>query len=250
MSFATANCIRSDATLSLYLLRNPSEKISTRTSFAGSENIEDWCKGVTAELLCGPVYVKSHIDITKQSLVVSFAHPNILLCDKTTVLLLCFECLFVSDYDEVLQEAIKSLVDKTPEADTSVPQRTRVYSSVQSHRLLRKQPQSAKPLPVIIESFVQVSVFPYKGPLDIVSRERILECVFFEDLIKRLVIAACGYSIEEKDMLKLSADHQTLVRLFHEKKEKRVAEDLEGMQNKALDILCWITCLAYCNGDK
>ena len=253
LNVATPECINSDATLSLYILRNPSEQLPSGTLFAGSENIEEWLEGVTSELLCGPVNVKSHLDITEQRAVLTLAHPRLLQCGTRPVILLCFQDLFVSHYAEVTEEASKSLVEKNAESESPGVVRRRIHSSLHVHRprLLKKTPPPARPA-LCVHSSLQVTVFPYRGSKDIIQREKLLECIFHEDLITRLCVTACGYRIEEGEFLNLPEPTQALVRQYldQKKNEQDSVEELERRQCAALDVLCWSTCLAYCNGDR
>ncbi len=249
LSFATPDCINDLGTVSLYLVRNPTKLLSTETMSAGIENINDWFTNITYELLCGPVSMKTHVDISEQCIILSLAHPRLLQCEQQSIILLCFNDLFVSEYLEITEEATKSLTDKVPEVDMPINRRRLhqgLHQGYMSHpRLLRKQQQqqTTKLFPTNIHSSLQVTVFPYKETLKFNLRESLLKCIFYEDLVFKLVLVVCDYSIEESECCNLSTD-------IYSKEGVYTCEEVENRQSKALDILCWILSMAYCNGDR
>ncbi len=252
LSMASTDCIDEEATLYLYLLRNPSEDITTGTLFAGSEDIEDWLDNVTYELLCGPISVKPYIDISEQSLVINLAHPSLFQCEGRCSLLLCFRDLFVGHYKDVTEKALKSLGGGATEMDTYISTHRRVGGYSHRSRLHRKSPQPAKSAPTNVHSSLHVTVLPYNGSLDRRRRESLLECLFFEDVVFKLLVVACGYCIEERELDGLSDRFQAMVRLHQEKREgeELLIGEMDARRNKALDSLCWIVSIAYCNSDR
>ena len=252
LSLASTDCIDEEATLYLYLIRNPSADITTGTPFAGSEDIEDWLDNVTYELLCGPMSIKPCIDISEQSLVINLAHPSLFQCEGHCTLLLCFRDLFVGHYKDVTEKALKSLGSGTTEVDTHVSAYQRVGSYSHRSRLYRKSSQPVKTPPTNVHSTLHVTVLPYNGSLDRIRRERLLECLFFEDVVFKLLVVACGYCIEEKEFVRLSDRYQAMVRLHQEKREgeELLIGEMDARKNKALDSLCWIVSMAYYSSDR
>ena len=211
--------------------------------FAGSENVTEWFNDITYELLCGPVPIKTHADITDHCITLSLAHPRLLQCEQNPTILLCIQDLFVSQYLEVTEEATKGLTDKVAELDTPFSRR-RLHNYMSRSRLLRKQQQqSTKPLLNDIHSSLQITVYPYKGTVSVSRREALLKCIFYEDLIVKLVLTVCDYSIEETEFCHLNEN------VYH-KKKTNTREEVERRQSNALNILCWIISMAYCNGDR
>lgn len=253
LSFATSECISDDATLSLYQLRNPAINISTGTSFAGSDNIEGWFEDIVPDLLCGPVPVKQFVDISDQSLVISLTHPRLLNSERHPVFLLCFDQLFVSRYSTITEEVSKSLASKATEIEPISSRSRRMQALIHRPRGGRRYgyPVRQPPPANNIHSYLQVTVFPGNIKMNTDVKDGVLECLFHEEIVTKLLMMACRYSIEEREFLNLDQCYQELC-LKEQQREDSNGETMifDSRQNDALSILCWMVSMAYCNGDR
>lgn len=89
LTFANTQCISNEATISLSLPGKGQQ---------GEE--EEELNSPAGRCLCGPVRLKSLVDVTEQSLQVFFSHPT-LLDGGWQVLVLSLQRLFSSDYKDV-----------------------------------------------------------------------------------------------------------------------------------------------------
>ena len=211
-----------------------------------SSSVQNWHPELDGDFLCGPLRVKSYIDISEQSVVLSVTHPKLLLCSSVPVILICFQDLFVGHYSKVTEDVSRGSDEKKVDTDLHAIRRR---TCGLRPRILRKPPQPAKPV-ILIHSSLQVTIFAYHGNLDSIQRECLLGCIFQEDVIIRLLLAACGYHIEESEYTRLPEYCHSAVIKYHEDKkniESLTVEEIEKRQFRALDLLCWIASLAYCN---
>ena len=228
LTFAAADCVNESATVSLYRLDPSSQHQHRCPPSDGLPEILTW-----AEPVCGPVKIKQFVDVTRLSLQLCLSHPALLISGPSAPLLLCFESLFADDYDLVTEEAVKAASEGAkPEVKPSVPRLRHIRS-----RILRRSPTN-KP-GIVAHTSLHVTVFTHqtKGTR-FSSLLPQLKDWFSGELLTKLVLLACGYSVEEKEHSCLPKRVREMVTCVRE--EVQVEDRI-----KALEVLCWVASAAH-----
>lgn len=217
LSYASVECVSTMATVSLSVLREVGVGLSH----------DD---GV---LLCGPVELLPHADITGQSLVVTLSHPSLLLLHSSVVLQLAFDDLFPEDYCKITERVSKASDDKKADSSSSVVRRRPGMRS----RITKRSPAPEKDANAIIHTFVHITAYTRGGRVTPVQREMLCN-IYREELVIKLLVSCCGHVLEEGDMGKLSSEYHSLVRKVDDNGESVCEREME--QYQSMDILCWI----------
>ena len=240
LNFATPACINNNATVSLYILKTPCHQHSQNPTDTSTNT--EWLDESSFELLCGPLKVKPFLDITEQSLSLHLSHPRLLI-SLNSLFLLCFEQLFVDNYSKIAEEVSKSMEGKKMETDSHVVRR---HMGIKS-RVIRRTTPTTRSIH-IVHSTLFVTLLPYKGPHFMRVRSMLMPLVFSKEMVFKLLLSACEYCVEQEEYSRLAESVCTSMNDYHQCKTKSMEGGEE--QFKALDMISWITSVAFCDTDR
>lgn len=240
LNFATPACINNNATVSLYILKTPYCQHSQNPTDTGTDI--DWLDESSFELICGPLKIKPFLDITEQSLSLHLSHPR-LLTSLNSLILLCFEQLFVDNYSKIAEEISKSMEGKKTETDSHVVRR---HMGIKSRVIRRATPTTRSVY--IVHSTLFVTLLPYKGSHSMRVCRSLIPLVFSKEMIFKLLLSACEYCVEQEEYSRLPESVCMSVNDYHQCKMKSMEDGNE--QFRALDMISWITSVAFCDTDR